>query len=134
VQPQPPLHRIEERLQREEEEQIQNAELGDPRVQHVDPHGLAVLPLLDGPQCFERTQHGVHRKHLEHADDHPVQAVVGVFVVVHQAEVKQRRLHDALVQRGLQRRDRAIECGENQMEHGLAVPRISRAARVPRRV
>jgi hypothetical protein len=101
VQPQPPLHVVEKRLQREEKEQVQDAELGDPRVQHVDAHRLAALPLLHRTQRFERAQDRVHRQHLEHAHDHPVQAVVGVLVVVHQVEAEQQRLHHVDIQQRL---------------------------------
>ena len=125
ARPQPALQRIEERLEREEEKQVQDAELHDPRVEHVHPHALAMLPLLRRPQRLERTQQRIHHDHFEHAHDHPIERVVGVLVVVHQADLEQERLHDIDIQQRLQRRNEIIEGRKNEMKHGapsLALP------------
>ncbi len=95
------VERVDQRLQREEQQQREQAEPVEQRVDDVRPHGAAILHRLHGAPALQRPQHQQHHGNLHQAHQQPFGAGIGILHVAAHADGIGERHHDMLEQQVL---------------------------------
>ena len=92
--PQNPQGIVEERCQRKEYAEPEQAETMDQRVENVDPNRLAVGHRFDRSPALQRPDDGQQDGDLNQADQHPASGVEGIFDPAAQPDGIDDRLHN----------------------------------------